>query len=154
MSVAGRATVRLTASASRRNSKKPSNLQDGTFEIKSPWTRLVQSDPLGKEFARFFNFAVVRHHIGGRTKRTCVQYCCAQEAYPIRCNKFCNQHLRQRTRELPIVPSERGCDRLWRFLIDFGRGHDLWPNRPRPGEKTPYFSGKTGQVATQGDLAI
>jgi len=41
-------------------------------EIKSPSPRLVQSDRLRKEFARFFNFAVVRQQIGGRTTRTCV----------------------------------------------------------------------------------
>ena len=42
-------------------------------------------------------------------------------------------------------------DRLWRFLIDFGRTHHLrWPNRPWPGEKTAYFSGKTGHMARHG----
>src|SRR5207253_3765086 len=42
-------------------------------EINPPSLRLAQSDRLRKEFARFFNFAVVRHQIGGRTTRTCVQ---------------------------------------------------------------------------------
>src|SRR5438105_15354656 len=43
-------------------------------ETNSPSLRLVQPDRLRKEFARFFNFVVVRHHIGGRTTRTPVQY--------------------------------------------------------------------------------
>ena len=63
-------------------------------EINSPSPRLVQSDRLRKEFARFFKFAVVRHHIGGRTTRV--------------------PSVLHRT-------SEARRDRLWRFLIDFGR---------------------------------
>src|SRR5439155_10506863 len=43
-------------------------------EINSPSLRLAQSDRLRKEFARFFNLAVVRQHSGGRTTRTRVQY--------------------------------------------------------------------------------
>ena len=44
-------------------SKKPRDLQDGTFEINSPLGRQVQSDHFRAEFARFSNFAVVRQHI-------------------------------------------------------------------------------------------
>ena len=44
-------------------SKKPRDLQDGTFEINSPLGRQVQSDHFRAEFARFSKFAVVRQHI-------------------------------------------------------------------------------------------
>ena len=36
-------------------------------EINSASLRLAQYDRLSREFARFFNFAIVRQHSGGRT---------------------------------------------------------------------------------------
>ena len=61
------------SSAAQRNPMRLATFGIQLTEINPPSPRLVQSDLLRKEFARFFNFAVVRHHIGGRTTRTWVQ---------------------------------------------------------------------------------
>src|SRR5437868_10901770 len=73
-------------------------------EIKSPSPRLVQSDRLRKEFARFFKFAVVRQHIGGRTTRTYVQIA----------GKFCRTELATYACESSQKVNLMAASRNWR----------------------------------------
>jgi hypothetical protein len=61
-------------SVTGRKFQGPEELKGEAFEINSPSPRQAQSNCLRKEFARFFNSAVVRQHSGGRTTRTCVQH--------------------------------------------------------------------------------
>jgi len=62
------------SSAAHRNPVRLAIFGIQQTEINSQSLRLVQSDPLRKEFARFFNFAVVRQHSGGRTTRECGRF--------------------------------------------------------------------------------
>jgi hypothetical protein len=135
------------SSAAQRNPMRLAIFWIQRTEINSPPLRLLQSDRSRKKFARFFNSAVVRQHIGGRTTCTCAQYP-GQERFSRTGATGCASSACVQPMTRPHRAPRARCDRFWRFLIGF------WQNAPFQKAKStvapvkkPCFPRKPVQVA-------